>query len=175
MINFLQNAFEITGPTPCISTTDKTIIEVYDCYTCLPKNARSYIKTSESEPIHFTLTNPLNALLTFAALDNCLLKSDDISRCDFILGNLSKLYFVEIKEVPIRNRRDARLDAIKQLESTLSFLENRIDFTKTIPVAVICLKAKKVHPLQNATSSAKAFSFKTKYNAVLKEGQSDTF
>lgn len=175
MINFLNNTFGITGSNPCISTTNKTVIEVYDCYTCLPQNARSYIKTSENEPIHFTLTNPSKALLTFAALDNCLLKSNDSSRCDFILGNNKKLYFVEIKDVPIRNRRDARLDAIKQLESTLSFFKSKIDFAKTIPFAVICLKAKKVHPLQNATSAAKAFSFKTKYNAVLKEGQSDTY
>jgi hypothetical protein len=58
----------------CVTETNGTVIEVFDCYDCIPSAQRSYIKTEDRQPVHFTLSNPTSANLVFAALDNCILK-----------------------------------------------------------------------------------------------------
>jgi hypothetical protein len=174
MIEALLNSFEddITG---CVEDTNSDLIEVYDCYHCTAAQQRSYIKIDENDPVHFTLKNPGLENLTFAAMDNCMLRAHEQSRCDFLLGNFRKLYFVEIKQINRGQRRQARTNAIQQLESSVDLLSKKLNFSETELIAVICLKAKQVHPLQNATRSAKAVAFKENYNAALMEGQVHTF
>lgn len=175
MIQALRDVFGVDETSVCLSETNSVLIQIYDCYDCIPVSQRSYIKTKEEEPVHFTLNNPLSINVCFAALDNCLMDSADFSRCDFIIGNSNKIYFVEVKQVGISKRRAARTDAILQLQATINFLKDRIDFNDTTLVAVICLKAKKAYPLQNATRGAEMVAFKEQLNASLMEGQSATF
>ncbi|MFI5140369.1 MAG: hypothetical protein ACHQIM_21295, partial [Sphingobacteriales bacterium] len=66
-------------------------------------------------------------------------------------------------------------NAIQQLHSSISLFRGKIDLTNTEIIAVICLKAKRVHPLQSATRVADMVAFKDNYNASLMEGQSHTF
>lgn len=175
MIQVLREAFAVGETSVCISETDNTLIQIFDCYDCIPELQRSYIKSKDEEPVHFTLNNPANANLCFAAVDNCLIDSAGLSRCDFIIGNSKKLYFVEVKQVSTSKRRAARADAILQLHATIDFLKTRIDLNGTNLIAVICLKAKKAYPLQNATRSAEIVAFKEQLNANLMEGQNATF
>jgi hypothetical protein len=159
----------------CIVETNDEVIEVFDCYDCTPAEQRSYIRTNENAPIHFVLNNPNAARIVFAALDNCIFKPHEQSRCDFMIGNFQKLYFVEIKQVKARQRQEARYDAIRQLHSSISFFKERIDLADTNIYAVISLKAKLSYPLQNAKRVNDAVAFKESYNAILMEGQSHTF
>jgi hypothetical protein len=174
MIQAIINAFE-NDITNCLEKTNNILIEVYDCYDCVPGQQRSYIKTEENQPAHFKLDNPLLINLVFAALDNCILQPHQQSRCDFVIGNFQKLYFVEIKEVKLRQRQEARSDAIEQLHSSISLFKGRINLTNTKLIAVICLKAKQAYPLQSAKRVADIVAFKENYNADLMEGQSHTF
>ncbi len=98
MIQALIDAFD-RDISHCLTETNSILIEVFDRYDGTPAERRSYIKTEEGQPIHFTLNNPLATNIIFAALDNCILQSREQSRCDFVLGNFEKLYFVEIKQV----------------------------------------------------------------------------
>ena len=166
----LRNTFAVDETSDCLAETNSAIIEVFDCYDCIPAKQRSYIRTREDEPVHFTLFNPANANLTFAAFDNCLLGPLHVSRCDFILGNFQKLYFIEIKQVKTNKRRAAKTEAIKQLHSAIHFLKQKINLQATKLVAVICLKAKQVYPLQSAKRSAELLTFKERHNANLMEG-----
>lgn len=175
MIQVLRDAFAVDETSVCLSETDSTTIQVYDCYDCIPDLRRCYIKSDEEEPVHFTLRNPLNRRLCFAAIDNCLVDSTGSLRCDFVIGNFKKLYFVEVKQVNTSKRRAARTDAILQLQATIEFLKNRMDLNNTVLIAVICLKAKKAYPLQNATRAAEMVAFKEQLNASLMEGQSVIF
>ncbi|HWK04557.1 MAG TPA: hypothetical protein VNS58_13045 [Puia sp.] len=170
----LRNAFG-EDITECITETNSILIEVFDCYDCIPTQQRSYIKTSEGQPVHFTLRNPLNESLIFAALDNCILRSNDVSRCDFTIGNFRKLYFVEIKQVNTGQRATARKDAIQQLHSSIALFRNRINLQNTDLNAVICLKAKQAHPVQSAKRVADIVAFKENFKANLMEGQIDNF
>jgi hypothetical protein len=174
MIQALINAFE-NNISNCLIETNSILIEVFDCYDCTPDQQRSYIKVEYNQPVHFTLNNSREANLVFAALDNCILRSHELSRCDFLLGNFEKLYFVEIKQVNKGQRRQARTDAIQQLHSSILLLRGKINLSDTELIAVICLKAKQVHPLQSATRAADMVAFKENYNAILMEGQSHTF
>jgi len=170
----LTNAFN-NDIANCLTETSDILIEVFDCYDCIPAKQRSYIRTDANQPIHFTLNNPSTSDLVFAALDNCILQPIDPSRCDFVIGNFQKLYFVEIKQVKKSQRSTARDNAIRQLHASISLLRGVIDLQNTNLIAVICLKAKQVHPLQNAKKIADRVAFKANYNADLMEGQSHTF
>jgi hypothetical protein len=172
MIQVLTGAFE-NDISNCLVETNNILIEVFDCYDCVQQ--RCFIKTEEGQPVHFVLNNPLKEDLVFAALDNCIFQSHELSRCDFLLGNFKKLYFVEIKQTNRGQRRAARTNAIQQLHSSISLFREKLNLTNTELVAVICLKAKQVHPLQSATRTAEMVAFKENYNADLMEGQSHTF
>jgi hypothetical protein len=174
MIEALKNAFD-NNISNCLTETNSELINVYDCYDSPAEQRRCYIKTKEDQPVHFQLSNPLAVKLVFAALDNCILQSHQQSRCDFVLGNFQKLYFVEIKRVNRGQRKRARTEAIQQLHSSISLFREKINLTNTELIAVICLKAKQVHPLQSATRTADMVAFKENYNANLMEGQSHTF
>jgi hypothetical protein len=117
MIQAIKAAFK-NDLSHCL--IDSVLIEVYDRYGGVPEEQRCYIKSEENQPVHFTLNNPDRANLVFMAIDNCLLKSTDLSRCDFGIGNFKKLYFVEIKNVKTKQRNEAKTKAIKQLGSTSS-------------------------------------------------------
>lgn len=175
MIQALRDVFGVDETSVCLFETNNVLIQVYDCYDCIPALQRSYIKSKEEKPVHFTLNNPSNINVCFAAVDNCLIDSAGLARCDFIIGNSKKLYFVEVKQVRTSKRRAARADAILQLRATIDFLKTRIDLNDTNLIAVICLKAKKAYPLQNATRSAEIVAFKEQLNANLMEGQNATF
>ncbi len=168
------NAFDNVGSN-CLTETNSKLIEVFDCYNCASALQRTYIKTEEDQPVHFELNNPSAANLVFVALDNCILKSDQQSRCDFLIGNFKKLYFVEIKQVKTGQRNLARISAIQQLDSSILLFRQKINLANTELIAVICLKAHRVHPLQSATKTANIVAFKENHNANLMEGQSDTF
>src|ERR1700750_498568 len=122
MIDDLRKIFG-DNITACITESNNTRIEVYDCYDCIPTLQRSYIKTETKEPVHFILQNPNAVNVIFAALDNCLLKAGDQSRCDFLIGNKQKLYFVEIKQVSTKQRSAAKADAVKQLDASIELLK----------------------------------------------------
>ena len=175
MINILRKAFGVDKNSTCLSDTNSTCIQIYDCYDCIPAAQRSYIKTREDEPVHFTLFNPKAVNLCFAALDNCLLNSKDPARCDFIIGNTQKLYFVEIKNTNTSQKRAARKSAINQLDSAIENVKNKTNLNDIILIAVTCFGGKQVFPLQNATRIAEIVRFKNRHNALLMEGHSDIF
>jgi len=175
MIQSLRVAFGVDNNSACLSETTAVCIEVFDCYDCIPAEQRSYIRTKDEEPVHFTLNNPKAENICFAAVDNCLLGSRDPAKCDFIIGNEQKFYFVEIKNTIINKRRAARASALTQLDSSIGHLRKSINLIDTELIAVICLKAKQVYPLQTATRSAEVVKFKLTHNATLMEGQSAIF
>ncbi len=175
MINVLRDAFGVDENSVCLIETNSACIQVYDCYDCIPAQQRSYIKTRVEEPVHFTLHNPNTINLCFAALDNCLLNPRDPARCDFIIGNARKLYFVEIKNTITNQKRAARKSAIIQLDAAIENVKNKTDLTDMVLIAVTCLKGKQALPLQNATRVAEIVKFKDRHNAILMEGHTDTF
>ena len=175
MIEVLRAAFGVNENSVCLTETSDTNIQVYDCYDCIPEEQRSYIKTQQNDPVHFTLQNPESIHLCFAALDNCLLTPSDPSRCDFITGNLQKLYFVELKNTIVNQRRAARKSAIAQLDTAIGYLKTNVDLTNTTLIAVTSLKGKQALPLQNATRTAEIVRFKDRHNASLMEGNTAVF
>jgi hypothetical protein len=59
----------------CLSETNDTVIQIFDCYDCEPAAQRSYLSLAEGQPVDFTLHNPDREPLVFAAIDNCILGS----------------------------------------------------------------------------------------------------
>jgi hypothetical protein len=174
MMDALKAAFGQSVAT-CLQETNNVFIEVYDCYDCAPGRQRSYIKTDGTQPTHFTLNNPSQATLLFAAIDNCILPSSTVARCDFAIGNFQRLFLVEVKQVSMGQRSAARTAAAHQLSSTLTLLRAEIPLHNTDLVAVICLKAAQTYPVQSARKVADRVRFKEMHNADLVEGQRAIF
>jgi hypothetical protein len=174
MKKFIEAAFG-AGNAICIDETNSNRIELFDQYDGPPATQRSYIKTEDTHPVHFTLHNPNMTPLTFVALDNCLLNSADPARCDCAIGNFEQLYLIEFKQVQTGQRAQARNAAGNQLSSALTIFRRRLPLQHTDLVAVICLKAKQPYPVRTARKVAEAFRFKTDYNARLVEGNEATF
>jgi hypothetical protein len=167
MIALLVTAFG-QGAEKCVTLADADPIEIFDCYDCEPASQRSFVKSTEAQPVHFTLANPDRATLVFTALDNCLFTSADVARCDFMIGNEEKMFFVEIKNSNASKRRQRRRQAIDQLDSTLTIMRNAIDLSNTELFAVVSLGTKIVHPVQTAERANKLILFKDKHNAARK-------
>ena len=159
----------------CLTATTNSLIEIFDCYDCSPELQKSYIRTSPLQPVHFVLENTGFSNLTFIAIDNCLLGRTDPERCDFAIGNMDKIFFGEIKQVNAGQRRDARIKAISQLHTTIKFFRMKLDPFPRHVFGVICIKAKKVHPVQNAKRISDAVAFKETLNANLIEGHKAVF
>jgi len=72
-----------------------------------------------------------------------------------------KIYFVEIKQVNLRQRRKARTEATGQLHAAIRYFSAHFA-TQAAPsrlIMVIYLKAKQAYPVQNATRSADRLAF----------------
>jgi hypothetical protein len=183
MTKAITNAFagDISG---CLVETNDILIEVFDCYDCAPGQQGCFTKIKEGQPCHFELYNEGAENLVFAALDNCILQSHQQSRCDFVIGNFQKLYFVEIKWVKMRHKADARNNAIQQLGNSITLFRKSIKLDTTELVAVICFASKQILSIQtpkqarpgvSAAGLEKRVAFKENYGADLIEERSQTF
>jgi len=84
----------------------------------------------------FTVENPCCYVLYFLKIDNCVLFTEDGSKCDFAVFNDNQFIFVELKRIEIgsgqshNKRQKKRNDAYTQLENTLNiFLQRNIDLS----------------------------------------------
>jgi hypothetical protein len=100
--------------------------------------------------------------------DGCLFFTSAHQKCDCVLFNTRKIFFVELSETGASNKSDKRKDAINQLGTTIEkFKENQIDFSDLHSEAIICFKSGH-RPTHTAFNSQKAIFF-DKHKVILDE------
>jgi hypothetical protein len=130
------------------------------------------IKVVTNGDFQLTILNTSGNAVCVVKTDKCLIK-DDIQKCDCILFDDRKLYFVEIKSSS--NKSVRRREAVMQLGSTIKLLlEKGVDFTRLNAKAIICFKRDKEYPTISSNNSKRAM-FEDEYNVILEEGNKIEF
>lgn len=137
-----------------------------------PNNNEQPIKLVDEKSEHQLIVENLNEKdVIVIKNDNCL--SEEIKRirkCDCILTDDEKIFFVEIKDTKLRGRGNARDEAVEQLAFSLSSFKEKILFDEFENCfAVICFKSKSEYPITSRNNNLKEF-FREKYNTQFSEG-----
>jgi hypothetical protein len=104
--------------------------------------------------------------------DSSVMKNEDSKKCDWVLFENNKLYFVESKDVKLSSRNKERGDAIKQLIATIEFYNSTIDLSTTKLFSQICFKSKSKIIKTGDQARKKIFS---QYNSDFTEGNYISF
>ncbi|MFS4493110.1 hypothetical protein [Maribacter sp. 2308TA10-17] len=125
----------------CIATTDRI-------------NATCYIENSDLK------------IIDFIAIDDCLITSDNIKKCDALITKKKVVWFIELKEVTWSNnaalnrkkRNTNRKKAVEQLASTINdFKQKGIDFSDYFVAGLISFPPFAIsNPVTAPTTSSQA-------------------
>lgn len=131
-------------------------------------------KVADDQNFQLSVINNQKADVCLVKVDKCLIRDND-PKCDCILFDAKKLYFVEIKNSSPGTRKDKRNKAIKQLEATIGRLkDNAIDLKHYDAQAIICFQTNDRRPIQ-ATISDKQVAFLEKNKMPLFEANEISF
>lgn len=169
----IENAFSKVNDSGCLQTFEKSF-EIYDSDE-EPK--RCYVSDNGDQDVHFAVLNPGNKEISFVAIDSCIFNGKDGKRCDCAIFGNDTFCFVEIKNVGVKQRRNSRIDAQKQLASTIiEFMSNGISFDNYELEAIISFgNAKSIYPVGRAQSLNAELEFEVRFNAKLLIGNARSF
>lgn len=127
---------------------------------------------AEEDYFQLTVVNENNKEVCLVKTDKCLF-TDEHKKCDCILFNQSKCFFVEIKDAKTRSSK--RRTAVSQLGCTIEVLrDNNIDFSGHETKAIICFKSGITRPTKPSLNTQRAV-FLAKYRISLEEGNQIEF
>lgn len=119
-----------------------------------------------------TVENKNNTPICLIKTDKCLF-TDEHKKCDCILFNTEKYFFVEISDA--KNKAVKRRKAVKQLAITLElYKQSNIDLTMHDLKAIICFRNGQTRPTQPSRNTMRAI-FLEDHNVSLEEGNLISF
>jgi len=158
----------------CKGSYEDISAEDFYIYDPLPEDKQPVRIVTVSENHQLKIKNTYKTEVCLVKTDKCLFP-DDISKCDCLLFNHSKFFFVEIKSSSTGTRKDKRRDAVLQLGTTIEILiNNGIDLSNFDAKAIICFKNENERPIQASRNSRRA-EFLEKYRVSLDEGNKISF
>ena len=170
-----QNLGECKFQSKCICK-DKSAYEICDeeeFFIFDPVGEYPSIIVTNYDEFHLTVKNNNKKNIVFVKTDCCLIKEE--SKCDTVLFNDEKIYFVELKKVNSAGRNNARKDAVLQIESTIrKFKESNIEYKLLNSFAVICFKSTNIYPIR-ASANSKREHFRKEYQVNLIEANEINF
>lgn len=75
----------------------------------------------EDEKWNLSLINKLELSIHFYQNDGCLMTQNNLKKCDWLCIDRMDIYFIEAKDVKLRNRYSARKDAKEKFEKTIQY------------------------------------------------------
>jgi hypothetical protein len=115
-----------------------------------------------------TVRNPSGAEICVVKTDRCLIKDANQKKCDCVLFDNSKVFFVEIKTSSSGTRKDKRNKAILQLGATIEYFESQGVILSSIEAAaIICFK--NFSRVPSSINDTKSGNFTKKYKIMLEE------
>ncbi|MCW2119508.1 hypothetical protein [Flavobacterium sp. 7A] len=99
--------------------------------------------TFKTETDYWNLCIENNLLKTILLLENefSIMKNETSKKCDWVLYEDKKIFFVESKDVKPRSRNKERKDAVKQLIATIEYYNSKIDLSTFTISSQICFKS----------------------------------
>lgn len=179
----LQKIKDAFGDCKYLATPNCDNCEVKSSYQDVDLPEFYVFDSKEVEPVQLAekaddyqlaVKNNTEERVVLIKLDNCLL-TNETKKCDCVLLNSKKCFFVEIKDSSSGARSSNRRKAVEQLGITIElFKDNEIDISKHDAKAVICFKNSNTRPTQ-ASNNAKKAVFLASYNIDLVEGNEIIF
>nr|WP_315198061.1 hypothetical protein [uncultured Flavobacterium sp.] len=121
----------------------------------------------EEERWNLKIVNGTNDVVNFFQNDGCLMKHNDLKKCDWLCHRDKEFYFIEAKDVKKKNRKIQRNDAVEKFDATIPYFLNLYPSIKTMKLIVIMnFRNSKI---TNAANKAKATYFDEEYNAEYRE------
>jgi hypothetical protein len=169
----IEDSFPHVKGGGCLQTFKKSF-EIYDSDED-PK--RCYVRNDINQEIHFAVLNPRNEEINFVAIDSCIFNVKDTRRCDCAVFSSNVFCFLEIKNVSVKQRRNSRIDAQRQLANTIiEFTNSGISFENHDLEAIVSFgSAKNVYPVGRAQSLNAELEFEERFKAKLLIGNARTF
>lgn len=122
---------------------------------------------SEDEYWNLCLENENLKKILFLENENSIMKNESSKKCDWVIFEDNKLYFIESKDVKPRSRNKERKNAIKQLIATIEFYQSKIEMESITIFSQICFQSKS--KIVKAGDQARKVLFK-QYNSEFSEG-----
>lgn len=130
------------------------------------KDSTVQLKTEE-EYWNLCLENENLREILFLENEYSIMKNEDSKKCDWVIFENNNIYFIESKDVKLRGRKKERIDATKQLITTIEFYKTKIDLDTVTIFSQICFKSNS--RIVKAGDQALKVLFK-QYNSEFSEG-----
>ncbi len=150
----------------CYKTLNHTIYFLEDI-----KDAITSFK-SEEEYWNLCLQNDNSKEILLLENEFSIMKNEVTKKCDWVIFENKKLYFIESKDVKMRGRSKERKDATKQLIASIDFYKSKIDLSSTTIFSQICFKSKS--RIIKTGDQARKILF-NQYNSEYREGNYISF
>jgi len=169
MIDKIIQAFPITLKNNCLTIVNDSYFEIKDF-----ENDKSKIIYDKNIG-QFIVKNPNNKQITFLAIDNCVFKTTEFKKCDFVIFDDKLFCFADIKDYQTKNRANARKEAKVQIEKTIELFIDKLNLSSYKIVAIIALTFKKSYPIAKVNTADAKIRFEDKFRAELFEGNEIIF
>lgn len=160
------------GTSKCATHTSYEYIESEQFFICDATeldNDQPVSVVAADKFYQLTVNNDSGAGIFLVKTDKCLF-TDEVSKCDCILFNDKKCFFVEIKTSSPGGRGNKRQKAVVQLATTIELIINSgIDLAPLELKAIICFKRNDIYPVRASFNTQRA-AFMEKYGVSLDEG-----
>lgn len=154
----------------------KSSYEVYNISTLFIKDQGPQLPViiCDKSECELTVIKKSNDPIHLVKMDSCLIPHSE-SKCDCILFNTSKLFLIELKTSCVKQRKDARKDAVTQLTNTLELLRRRgVPLSQNDVQAIICFRSDKTYPVMASRNAMRAKMYED-YRVWLNEGNEVIF
>ena len=155
---------------------DKSLCENKSSYHIINEKEFFIFDAEDIQPVRIvhggdyqlTVNNSSTSAIFLVKTDRCLINEEGQKKCDCVLFNDRKTYFVEIKGSSTGTRKDKRNKAIQQLGYTIDYFETKgVVLNKDETTAIICFK--NYSRIAGAANDTKFGDFAKKYQIILEE------
>lgn len=154
-----------TSKTSYELTTDRTFYILDDRHDQHPVRL---VRKTQDYQLTVNNRNKVENEVCIIKTDKCLF-TDVTKKCDCILFNKNKFFFVEISEPGCSHRGKKRKHAVVQLGTTIEILkQNNIDISSYEATAIICFK-NRVSKIPQPSQLLRRVEFQNKHNIPLVE------
>jgi hypothetical protein len=96
---------------------------------------------SDTEYWNLCLENSSPTKILLLENEFSIMKNETSKKCDWVLFKNNRLYFVESKDIKMKQRNKERKDATKQLIASIEFYKSKLDLTSVSILSQICFKS----------------------------------
>ena len=122
----------------------------------------------KKEDWNLKISNKSTENVDFFQNDNCIMTDNAMKKCDWICIYANNFYFIEAKDVKIKQRSKACKNAKEKFNDTIPYFLKYYPDLKEKTIFVI-LNFKSVSKLTRAVDKAKKMYYNTQFNANYKE------